>query len=251
MSNIDEHTPEQHVGSPPTLPTAPPEFDVENNSPPTEAAASPVADVEKNNPPTGPAAPPVADAQIGSNGTSHEVARIVQRLKREEFVERCLLALTGLAFLFSFLSFIVIASNNHGEIPSDPDSLGLNFNDYPEYRYLLAAAILSTLYTGWKATRQAYELWARKNLFQKRISAFLDFFGDQIMAYLLISALSSAVPRTNELGQLMDELFIYPDSLRSFRDSSAASISMAFFAFVALALSAVASGYRLAAQSSI
>lgn len=67
-----------------------------------------------------------------------------------------------------------------------------------------------------------------------------DLFSLQIMAYLLISAASSAVPLTNRIRESADNLF---------SDTSAASISMAFLAFFALALSAMISGYKLSTQS--
>jgi hypothetical protein len=47
-------------------------------------------------------------------------------------------------------------------------------------RYVLAIAILSTVYSGGKAFRQALELWAGKRMFQQRTSALIGFFGDQV-----------------------------------------------------------------------
>jgi hypothetical protein len=47
-------------------------------------------------------------------------------------------------------------------------------------RYVLAIAILSTLYAGGQALRQVHELWTGNRLFQQRTSALLDFFGDQV-----------------------------------------------------------------------
>lgn len=64
----------------------------------------------------------------------------------------------------------------------------------------------------------------------------------QIVAYLLISATSAAASLTNRMRQGSDNLFT---------DASAASVSMAFFAFTALALSAVISGFKLSHQSYI
>jgi hypothetical protein len=54
-----------------------------------------------------------------------------------------------------------------------------------------------------------------------------------------MSALSAAIPITNRMREGVDNIFT---------DSSAASISMAFFAFVALALSALISGFKLCKQ---
>jgi hypothetical protein len=62
----------------------------------------------------------------------------------------------------------------------------------------------------------------------------------QVVAYLLMSALSAAVPITNRMRSAV---------VNNFTDATAAAISMAFFAFVALALSAVVSGYKLSKQT--
>lgn len=64
----------------------------------------------------------------------------------------------------------------------------------------------------------------------------------QIVAYLLISAASAAVPMTNRMRDNVDN---------SFTDAIAASISMAFFAFFTLSLSALVSGYKLSTSSYI
>lgn len=64
----------------------------------------------------------------------------------------------------------------------------------------------------------------------------------QVTAYLMMSALSAAIPITNRMREGADNVFT---------DSSAASISMAFFAFICLALSALISGFKLAKQTYI
>jgi hypothetical protein len=110
MSTLDPHTPEQHAE--PTVPTAPPVADVESKSP------------------TGPTAPPplVTGVQNKSPGMTFEtVTGIVRRWKREDFTKSGSLTLTGLAFLFSLLSFIVMAANNRGD--------GMDFNRFEPYRW--------------------------------------------------------------------------------------------------------------------
>lgn len=61
----------------------------------------------------------------------------------------------------------------------------------------------------------------------------------QVVAYLLMSALSAAAPVTDYMRQAADNLFT---------DSAAAAISMAFLAFLAAGLSALVSGYNLAME---
>lgn len=54
-----------------------------------------------------------------------------------------------------------------------------------------------------------------------------------------MSALSAAIPITNRMRTAV---------INNFTDATAAAISMAFLAFVALALSATVSGYKLSRQ---
>ncbi|KAF8397178.1 hypothetical protein HHK36_016085 [Tetracentron sinense] len=176
-----------------------------------------------------PATAPPADAE--NQKTTVGVSSILQRWKREDFLKRGSLALRGLALLFSLLSFIIMASNKHGDWK--------NFDKYEEYRYCLAIAILSTFYTGGQALRQVHEFSTGKHLFSQRTSAMLEFFGDQIVAYLLMSAASAAVPLTNRMREGSDNIFT---------DSSASAIGMAFLAFITLALSAMISGFKLSNQ---
>ncbi|XVF08352.1 hypothetical protein REPUB_Repub06bG0219300 [Reevesia pubescens] len=136
MSNPDEPTKNNHAGTPPTTDT--PTTDVENPTP----------------------------------GVGFGVSAITRRWKREDLLKRGSLIARGLALLFSLLSFIIIASNKHGDWK--------NFDRYEEYRYLLAIAILSSLYTGGQALRHVNAIWKGKTIFEQRVSAMVDFFGDQV-----------------------------------------------------------------------
>ncbi|XP_058729003.1 CASP-like protein 4B1 [Vicia villosa] len=157
---------------------------------------------------------------------------ILQRWKREDSLKRGSLGLRGVALFFSLVSFLLMASNNHGKWQ--------HFDMFQEYRYLLAVTIFSSLYTGGQVYRQIHELSTGNNMFRPTTAALIDFLGDQVMAYMLISSASTAIPVTDRMREGGDTLFT---------DSSAATITMAFFAFFFLALSAIISGYKLSAQS--
>jgi len=49
-----------------------------------------------------------------------------------------------------------------------------------DYRYLLAVAILSSLYSGVQVFRQVHELSTGKNMIQPRTAGLIDFVGDQV-----------------------------------------------------------------------
>uniref|UniRef100_A0A803L358 CASP-like protein n=1 Tax=Chenopodium quinoa TaxID=63459 RepID=A0A803L358_CHEQI len=63
-----------------------------------------------------------------------------------------------------------------------------------------------------------------------------------ILAYLLLSSASSAIPMTNRMREGGDNIFT---------DSCAAAISMSLLAFISLACSSVIAGYKLSTQSFI
>ncbi|XP_010509124.1 PREDICTED: CASP-like protein 4B1 [Camelina sativa] len=164
-----------------------------------------------------------------ASGTS-TFSTITQRWKREDLIKKASPIMRGFCLLFSLLAFIITVSNKHG--------YGRNFDEYEEYRYVLAISIISTLYTVW----QTFSHFSKREFFDGRTSLLVDFSCDQIVAYLLISAASSAIPLTNRFREGQDNIF---------SDSAAAAISMAIFAFISLALSALFSGYKLSTHSFI
>lgn len=83
-------------------------------------------------------------------------------------------------------------------------------------------------------------LWYAKYLpFEGLQMLIAQLFLLQIVAYLLISSASSAIPLTNRMREGSDNIFT---------DASAAAISMSIFAFLSLAASALISGYKLSTQ---
>ncbi|XP_039047693.1 CASP-like protein 4B1 [Hibiscus syriacus] len=175
-----------------------------------------------------------AEVETPTPGVGSGVSSISRRWKRDELLKKVSLIARGFAFFLSLLSFIITASNKHGDWQ--------NFDNYEEYRYLLAIAILSTLYTGVQALRHVNALWNAMQILDQRISAMVDFVGDQVVAYLLISSVSAAIPMTNRMRLGEDNIFT---------DSLASAISVSFFAFLLLAISALISGYKLSTQSYI
>ncbi|KAF3334650.1 CASP-like protein 4B4 [Carex littledalei] len=177
---------------------------------------------------------PVGVADGGSNvgSTGNAIKSTMEKFYRDDtLLGKGIVVLRLLGWLFSLLSLIIMASNKHGD--------GKNFDQYEEYRYCLAVAILAFLYTMGQTALKFYESHKNKDMLPRKTASLLDFAGDQVIAYLLISGMSAATPLTDYMRKGSDNLFT---------DSSAASISMAFFAFLAIALSALISGYKLSQQ---
>ncbi|XP_020107889.1 CASP-like protein 4B4 [Ananas comosus] len=168
------------------------------------------------------------------DGGAAAVTSVLRRWKREDLVEKSSLLLRAAALLLSLISFVVMASNKHGDWKE--------FDHYEEYRYIVAIGVLAFLYSAGQVARQVHRLNGGADPFPERTSRIVDFAADQVIAYLMISALSAAIPITNRMREGADNIFT---------DTSSASISMAFFAFLALAFSALLSGFKLSKQTYI
>ncbi|XP_047307047.1 CASP-like protein 4B4 [Impatiens glandulifera] len=190
---------------------------------PVPAAEAPAGDVEDQTPQT---------AQ--THGPAFGVSAIVRRWRREDFLKRGSLATRVSGLIFSILSFLIMVCNNHGDWRT--------FHHFNEYRYFVAISIMSMIYTGAQTFRQINELSTGKQVIDPKTFAIVDFYGDQILAYFLMSSFSAAVPLTNNLRELGDNLFT---------DSSVAAITMQFFAFAAVAISAGISGCKFFNQQYI
>ncbi|KAG2541455.1 CASP-like protein 4B1 [Panicum virgatum] len=164
--------------------------------------------------------------------SSGVVDSVVARWRREDMLDKIPLALHASAAAFAFVALVLVASNQHGD--------WMQFDRYQEYKYLLAIAALAFLYSLAQAARHALRMRGGVDPVSAPSGRLLDFVGDQAVAYLLMSALSAAVPITNRMRSAV---------VNNFTDATAAAISMTFFAFVALALSAVVSGYKFSKQT--
>ncbi|AQK85457.1 CASP-like protein 4B4 [Zea mays] len=189
-----------------------------------------MADVEKATPVAAPAEGAGGDVAAGRTGA---VAALLRRWRTQDLLDRSGSALRAAAWAFSLLAFLVMACNEHGD--------WRQFDRYEEYRYIVAIGLLAFVYTTLQLLRHGVRLTGGQDL-EPKTGLLVDFAGDQVTAYLMMSALSAAIPITNRMREGADNVFT---------DSSAASISMAFFAFVCLALSALVSGFKLAKQTYI
>lgn len=75
-------------------------------------------------PPVAPSAPSESQRTSATGGGG--ISGILRRWKREDLMKRGSLALRGIALFLSLISFIVMASNKHGD--------WRDFDKYEEYR---------------------------------------------------------------------------------------------------------------------
>jgi hypothetical protein len=158
---------------------------------------------------------------------------------REKRMEITNIVLRSVALLFSFLSFVIMASNNHYLVTTVGiliETLLWSFNAFGEYSYCFSVALIASVYLALQLAKAIYELITR------RIYTFfyyIDFICDQILAYLLMSSASAAAVRTHVLNNQNG------GATNIYTDMAAASVSMAFLSCLFVAISSVLSGYNL------
>ncbi|CAM0877288.1 unnamed protein product [Alopecurus aequalis] len=162
---------------------------------------------------------------------------IAERWKMEGAPARARLLLRAaawaVAWVFSFLALVVMATGIQVRRQTRTQPTAAPF-------YCLGVSIIALLYATAQLLRDLHRLSSGRDLVAgRKVAAIVDFSGDQVVAYFLISGLSAAAPVTDYMRQGADNLF---------DDSAAAAISMAFFAFVALGLSALVTGYNLSLE---
>ncbi|CAM8910834.1 hypothetical protein QQ045_031113 [Rhodiola kirilowii] len=119
---------------------------------------------------------------------------------------------------------------------------GDSFDRYKEYRYCLSVTVIAFVYAGLQACSLSYLLITGKNVIKSHIRYHFEFAIDQILAYLLISASSSAATRVDDWQSNWGK--------DEFTIMATASVTMSFMAFSTFALSSLISGYNLCRQHS-
>ncbi|KAF2311403.1 hypothetical protein GH714_022709 [Hevea brasiliensis] len=120
---------------------------------------------------------------------------------------------------------------------------GDSYDRYGEYRYCLSVNVIAFVYSGFQAYDLVHYLVVGKHVIRQHVRLHFNFFMDQILAYLLISASSSAATRVNAWQSKWGK--------DEFTEMASASVTMAFLAFIAFAISSLISGYNLCNNGSI
>ncbi|CAL0306820.1 unnamed protein product [Lupinus luteus] len=114
---------------------------------------------------------------------------------------------------------------------------GDSFDRYKEYRYCLSMNVIAFAYAGFQACDLVYQLVTGKHIINHHLRYHFDFFMDQVLAYLLISASSSAATRVDDWQSNWGK--------DEFTEMASASIGLSFLAFIAFAISSLISGFNL------
>ncbi|XP_068306424.1 CASP-like protein 4A3 [Pyrus communis] len=161
---------------------------------------------------------------------------ILRRSKRGEMMKTAALGFRVSELVLCLISFSVMAADKTQGWSGD------SFDRYKEYRYCLAVNVIGFVYAAFQAYNLSYHLVTGKFVIRHHLRHHFDFFMDQVLAYLLISASSSAATRVDDWQSNWGK--------DEFTEMATASVSMAFLAFVAFALSSLISGYNLCIHDS-
>ncbi|CAB4280808.1 unnamed protein product [Prunus armeniaca] len=183
---------------------------------------------------------------VGANGGEDVVNGVIgggrsrgmtsTRPKRGDMVKTAALGFRLSEVVLCLISFSVMAADKTQGWSGD------SFDRYKEYRYCLAVTVIAFAYAAFQAYNLSYHLVTRKYVIRHHLRRHFDFFMDQVLAYLLISASSSAATRVDDWQSNWGK--------DEFTEMATASVSMAFLAFVAFALSSLISGYNLCTHDS-
>ncbi|CAO2823785.1 unnamed protein product [Amaranthus hypochondriacus] len=113
-----------------------------------------------------------------------------------------------------------------------------SFHHYVEFRYAMIINIIGFAYSGVQGLDLLHQLTKRKDLVGiTRVRCSFDFAIDQVMAYLLVSASSSAFTRVDD--------WISNWGNDQFPAMASTSVVLSFVASLAFAFSSLISGYLL------
>lgn len=178
-------------------------------------------------------APSMMKAEPGGvgGGRSGTVGSILKRSRSEERLKFANLGFRLSEVVLSLISFSVMAADKTQGWSGD------SFDRYREYRYCLSVNVIAFVYSGFQAYDLAYYLAKGKHVIRHHLRRPVDFFLDQMLAYLLISASSAAATRVDDWQSNWGK--------DEFTEMASASVAMSFLAFIAFALSSIISGYNL------
>ncbi|KFK33123.1 hypothetical protein AALP_AA6G333800 [Arabis alpina] len=223
------------------------------NSPPDSPTVSSIPDSHGSSPHTIIPTPSVASSIPVKNETPFRVEEKVSESRRQlrpsfsstntrdtklgNLVRRCLVGFRVCAFLSCLVSFSVMVSDRDKGWARD------SFYKYKEFRFCLAANVIGFVYSAFMICDLVYLLSTSIRRSKHNLRHFLEFGLDQMIAYLLASASTSASIRVDD--------WLSNWGADKFPDLARASVSLSFVSFVSFAFCSLASGYALCSLRSI
>ncbi|KAL0906789.1 hypothetical protein M5K25_025310 [Dendrobium thyrsiflorum] len=176
------------------------------------------------------AAPPATmSAKVGRGGMNG--MRVESGFLRWPAMKKAELGLRILEVVLSMISFSVMAADKTTGWAGD------SFDRYQEFRYCISMNVIAFVYSVFQVFAQFYHKMKKSSIIDPPLSYYLDFSMDQVLAYLLMSASSSAAARNDDWISMFGS--------DKFTDRINGSIAMSFLAFLAFAMSSIISADKL------
>ncbi|XP_072960774.1 CASP-like protein 4A4 [Typha angustifolia] len=171
--------------------------------------------------PLGVTPSPFANSVASTNSWSSRLA----------VLRRSNILLRALAFLLSFASALSLAAPPPHA--AEGPQAAFNFQDHPEFSYCLSAVIVTSIYSALQLFKSIWDIAFKGVILPEKISDYITFFLDQVVAYLLISSSSISMLATVRIPP------------QRYRAAAIVSTIASLAAFFAIAASAIISGYKL------
>ncbi|URE36277.1 hypothetical protein MUK42_29729 [Musa troglodytarum] len=165
------------------------------------------------------------------NSPTAAAAAAAHWISRPSLLRRLNLLLRFLGFALSFASSLSLALPSPQKASGRQRSFG--FQHHPEFRYCIGATIVASFYSALQLSKGIWDIAFKGFPVSGKVSDYITFFFDQVVAYLLMSSSSVCLLAT----QL--------ETPSRFRAAAIVSTTASFAAFLAVAASAVLAGYTL------
>ncbi|PKA61713.1 CASP-like protein [Apostasia shenzhenica] len=174
-------------------------------------------------------AAPAAAAKVG-DGLGKRM-RVDSGVVRRAALTRAEVGLRVSEAVLCLVSFSVMAADKTSGWAGD------SFDRYPEFRFCLSINVIAFAYSGFQVYAHVHRRINGRRIISRPLNYYFDFGADQILAYLLMSASSSAATRND----VWTSMFGRDD----FTDMMNGSVAISFLAFLAFGVSSIISAHKL------
>jgi hypothetical protein len=162
---------------------------------------------------------------------SSVITRIMQRKQNAAAMRRVAVAARVAAMVFTLVAFSVLAADINKGWALD------SYNKYSQFRYCETVNVIGFVYSVFQLFALVHHKRNQKHIIRRPFGDYFDFVMDQVLAYLLISAASSATARVRD--------WIFNWGTDPFPNMANGSIAVTFLASMAFSVSSLLSAYNL------
>lgn len=170
----------------------------------------------------------MAEAMGGGKG---KIMRVESGVVRRSMLRRAEIGLRVSEVALCLVSFSLMVADKTSGWAGD------YFDRYQEYRYCFSVNVIAFAYSTFQLFSHFHYMIWKRHIISRPLGGSFDFLLDQVLAYLLMSASSSAATRNDDWVSMFGS--------DRFTDMLIGSIATSFIAFLAFAISSIISAYKL------